>query len=168
VSNAISVREASDLAQGLTADNIEAAVNAIPDDLVPVYLARLLDAATNIATLRKGLETRLLLEGKTGAHFEVGGVEYGFYGSQQKGWRELRTMLVNVHSFGVSLEAIFDAISEIRVTDLRAAAALIGNAEHQAAAMEAIEEARYDKGERGAPRFQVLDEKYVKALAAKK
>ena len=145
------------------ASALEEFVETMPIDMVPVALAYLLDMATNAATIRKGLETRLLLAGKTGEHFQVGATEYGFYGSQQKGWRDLPNLFANLRMLGLSEADIAAATSEVRVTGLREAAGRLTNEEKRQEAIGLIEENRYAKGDRGAPRFQVVDDKYITA-----
>lgn len=155
--------EVSRLANSLTADNLEAAVAGVDAELVPTYLVRLADAMTNIRALSKGFEQRLVAEGRTGDHFTVDGVEYGFYGALQKGFRDIPAMLANLRALGISAADIAGATSDIRVTDLRTAANQLIDDEKREQAMEIIDGHRVVKGERGAPRFHAMDERVVKA-----
>lgn len=156
----VTTSEIARLANDLDAQNLPMAVAALDAELVPVYLARILDAETNLRALKKALEQRLVLDGRTGADFEVDGARYGFFGAQQKGWKDIPNLVANLRLYGVSLEDIAGSVSELRVTDLRVAAGLIKDDEKRKAALAAIEDARYDKGDRGAPRFQEKD-RYV-------
>jgi hypothetical protein len=153
--------EVATLANEITADNFEAVVASLPESLVPVYLARLTDAATNIRALTKGLEQRLVGDGQVGQHWTIDGTEYGFFGSLQKGWKDIPNLIANLIRIGLSPVDLAASISELRVTDLRQIAGSLTDMEKRDAALELIEEARIPKGERGSPRFQAIDEKYI-------
>ena len=144
-------------------ESLEAFVAALPAESVALYLARLVDAKTNIAALVKGLEQRLNADKQVGKHWTFDGQEYGFYGSKLTGWRkkDIPALIPNLIRIGISPASIATAVSEMRVTDLRVLADSLP-AEQRAEALELIEEARVTAGERGEPRFQAIDEKYVK------
>ena len=154
------IRDVTEVALALTAPNAENTlkvfVQQLPAELVPVYLARLLDVATNIRTMTKAFETRLAAEGQVGAHFEVDGRDYGFWGAQQKGFRSLSDLFANLRRLGMSAADVDAAVSDARVTDLRVAADTLGSNRDEA--LELIEQARYSRGERGTPRFQIITE----------
>jgi hypothetical protein len=167
VTEGITVSEVAMVAQAIDGESLEQFVNDLPAAQVPIYLARLVDAATNIRALTHGLEARLVLDGRTGAHFEIDGVKYGFFGALQKGWRDIPNLIANLMRIGMSPLTLSHAISEMRVTDLRAAASALSDAEKRSEALELIEGARIEKGERGAPRFQVINEQYLATTTRK-
>ena len=152
--------ETAEVALALTAPNaantLEVFVEQLPAELVPVYLARLLDLATNIRTITNAFQTRLAADGQVGAHFEVDGRKYGFWGAQQKGFRSLPDLFANLRRLGMSAADVDAAVSDARVTDLRTAADTLGGKRDEA--LELIEQARYNRGERGTPRFQIITE----------
>lgn len=157
---ALSPLEAVTVAQALTdAASLERFVNELPAEKVPVFLAKLIDGATNIRALTKGLEQRLAADGKTGAHFIVDGLEYAFFGALQKGYKDFPGLVhFLIEDCGLSPLAIAGAVSDARVTDLREAAAQIADEEKRKAALDEIEAHRVPKGERGAPKFQLVNE----------
>lgn len=149
---------AADVANAVTGDSLEAFVGELPAESVPVYLARLVDASTNIRALTKGLEQRLVADGQVGQHWTIDGVEYGFYGSLAKGWQNIPSLIDNLMLMGITAGSIAVAISEIRVTDLRTIVDTLPYAD-RVEALAIIEEHRTAKGERGAPRFQAINDK---------
>lgn len=167
---AVAADQASAVAQALTN---EAAMNAFISELqadqVAPFLAGLVNAATNIRALTKGLEQRLEADGETGQHYVIGGLEYAFFGAKQSGFRResIETLLVNLGSLGIALPGIAMAVSDMRVTDLRALAAGLKDPEKREAALGLIEEARYESGERGAPSFKLMTDAMVAAKGKK-
>ena len=143
------------------ADNaaLERFVTELPAELVPIYLAAILDARTNLSALEKGLTQRMVIDGQAGQRWEINGRPYGLFGAQQHGFKDIPNLFANLAMAGMSLRDIGAATSEVRVTDLRASAAMLKERE---AALEIIEDHRVARGERGAPRFQEINEKYVK------
>jgi len=160
VTLAVSVREAAEVAQAVTGESLERFVAELPAEAVPTYLARLTDAATNIRALTKGLEQRLVADEQVGQHWMIDGVEYGFFGSVQKGYRDIPGLFAYLISLGISAVSLASSVSEARVTDLRAIADTLPPEKRQEALNE-IEDHRVAKGERGSPRFQAITE-YVK------
>lgn len=150
----ISVPEVTAVAIALTDEkSLERFVADLPAEQVPVFLARLLDAATNIRALTKGFERRLVADGQTGQHWEIEGREYGLFGAQAKGWKDIPNLFANLLALGVSTADLGEAVSEIRVTDLRAAVATL---KERDAALDLIESSRLPKGARGAPSFKIV------------
>lgn len=161
----VTAGDVANLAQALSSEQaLEQFVATLPPEQVPVYLARLLDAATNVRALTKGLEQRLAADGQTGQHFMVGNTEYGFFGAQAKGFRDIPGLFANLLRVGLSIADLSAAASEVRVTDLRASAALLKDPEKQAEALALIEGDRVAKGERGAPTFKVITETMKAAM----
>ena len=156
----VSVSEVSAvaIAVGESPASLEQFVAELPADRVAPFLARLIDAATNIRALIKGLEQRLMADGLTGQHFTVNGVEYGFFGAQAKGWKDIPNLYANLRLLGFSEADLSGAISETRVTDLRTAANALRDEEKRTEALALIEGARFDKGARGTPSFKPMDE----------
>lgn len=168
VESRLTIPEAASVAVALTNEEAMLAfVSGIPAEEVPAYLARLIDASTNIRAMTKGLEQRLIMDGLTGKHFTVNGKAYGFFGALQKGWRDIPGMIGNLLAAGLSAADIAAATSELRVTDLRRSAAALSTQEKQAEALELIEDGRVAKGERGAPSFKAMDE-YIVVAGGKK
>ena len=153
----------SEVAQAVTAETLDAFVTALPAESVPIYLAALIDAATNLRTMTKALEGRLVEDNQVGKHWTINGTRYGFWGSLKHGWRDIPNLIDNLMRLGMTPLTISQAVSELRITDLRAAASSL-NGEQRSEALELIEGQRYDKGDRGSPRFQIVDEKYARPL----
>ncbi|MDQ6720113.1 MAG: hypothetical protein M3003_04875 [Candidatus Dormibacteraeota bacterium] len=152
---------AAEVANAVSGDSLERFVAEIPAESVPLYLARLTDAATNIRALTKGLEVRLVNDGQVGQHWTIGNTEYGFFGALKTGWKDIPNLIANLMRLGISPADIAPSISELRVTDLRMLAEQITDAERREEAMELINGARVPKGERGAPRFTAIDPRYT-------
>ena len=138
--------------------SLEKFISELPDELVAPYLAALLDSNTNGNALAKGLTARLIIDGQAGQHWEINGRPYGLFGAQQHGFKDIPNLFANLMLAGMSVADIASAVSEVRITDLKAAAALLKDRDQ---ALETISEHRIAKGERGAPRFQEIVEKYV-------
>lgn len=156
---AIPANEAAELAMALTrVDQLEQFVDEIEGAKIPALLAGLLNASTNIAALRKGLEQRMAADGQTGNHWTIGSIDYGFFGALQKGFRDIPNLLTNLQTLGFSLVGIAGAVSDIRVTDLRAQADMLRDPEKRTAALDLIESHRIEKGVRGAPSFKIVVE----------
>lgn len=139
------------LATSLTGPMVDQAIALLPIDLVPEYLVRVEEAKSLLSVFQKGLEARLIEAGKTGADFEIGGQTYGFFGAQRTDWTALDRLIPFLVSSGVRLEAVAAAVSNARVTDLRAAVSEIKDEEKRKELLEEIENARAKKGDRGAP-----------------
>ena len=154
--------EVATIACAVEGATLEEFVASLPSELVAPYLARLLDARTNLNALTKGLESRLVADGQTGQHWTIGGTEYAFYGSVQKGYKDMPGLFEQLIACGISPVTLAGAVSDARVTDLRESANRIIDEEKRVTALAAIEEHRVAKGERGAPTFKVVDEKYTK------
>lgn len=158
----ITTELAMTVASALTADTLDQFVMNLPAESVPLYLARLVDAATNIRALTKGLEARLVGDGQTGKRFTVEGVEYGFFGAQRKGYADFPGLVrFLIEDCGISQVAIAGAVSDARVTDLREAANQITDMAKREAALAEIDDHRVPKGARGDPSFKVISE-YMK------
>ncbi len=156
---AIPTNEVAAVALALTDEEaLEAFVDALPSEKVAPFLAALVNAKTNITALTKGLEQRLMADGKTGAHFTVAGIEYGFYGAQAKGWKDIPSLFANLAQLGIAGPDLAGAVSEVRVTDLRKAATFLSKDDNREQALALIEEGRFDKGERGTPSFKIVQE----------
>ena len=160
---ALTVPEAASVAQALTdTETLTRFVRQLPAEQVPVYLARLLDAATNIRTLVTGLEQRLMNDEQVGKHFEVDGVEYGVFGAQRKGYENFPGLVrFLIEDCGMPVLDIAAAVSDARVTDLRQAANEIRDLDKRQAALDEIEAHRVDKGARGVPKFQLINERFI-------
>lgn len=144
-------------------ESLEAFVDRIPLESAPIYIAKTLDSMTNARAFIKGLERRLNAEHQVGNHWIIDGQRYGFYGALQRDWKKggIPNLIDNLLRLGISPRSLADAISDLRVTDLRQMVTVLTDPEDRAAALELIEGARVEKGERGEPRFQAIDEKYV-------
>ena len=162
VETGITVREVAELAQALTdKDALEQFVNEIDAEQVPLYLARLTDAATNIRALVTGLEQRLVADERVGDHFTVDGVEYGFFGAVRKGYEDFPGLVRFLIGCGISPVTLAEAVSDARVTSLRSAASSLTDEEKRGAALAEIESHRVPVGARGAPRFQLIDKAFM-------
>lgn len=160
----ITAELAATVANALTdRDALEKFVAELPAESVAIYLVKLLDAQTNARALVKGLERRLAADQQVGNHWTFGETKYGFFGSQRKGYSDFPGLVrFLIESCGMSPLVIADATSDARVTELRAAASELRNAEKRAAALEEIESHRISIGARGEPHFQAIND-YNKA-----
>lgn len=150
----------SSVALSLTPETLETFVESLPAELVPQYLAALIDCATNLAALRKGLETRLILDGQTGQKWAINGTDYGFWGAKQSGFRReaIPSLLVNLGSLGITLSGIAECVSDLLVTNLRPLAEGLRDPEKRSLALQLIADARHESSDRGTPRFQPVTE----------
>ena len=127
-----------------------------PADRVPLALWEVQKQKRRLSIIEKSLEARAAADGLK-EWTAPDGARFGFWGSLRKGFKDLPNVLSNIHSYGVSLESIFGAITDIRVTDLREAAELISNPNNRSAALSVIEDGRIPKGERGDPHLVSVD-----------
>ena len=153
---AITPRIVADMA---TADPalIESIVESLPASEVGVWMVTVDDALAILRKMEKALSTRMLLDGRTGERWSVGDRNFGFWGSQPKGFRAIPELIVNLRAAGITPADLAGAVSDMRVTDLRTAARGITDPEKRDAAIALIEEHRYEKGDRGTPRLQALE-----------
>ena len=157
---AVTPHDVSALANALAANDldVDGAVAAVPAELVAPYLAALESARINIAALTKGLTQRLVLDGQTGNTWNIEGQSWGLYGAQQKGYKDFPGLVrFLIEDCGMPVLAVAAATSDARVTDLRSSASEIADAEKRQAALDEIDAHRVNRGERGAPRFQLME-----------
>lgn len=130
----------------------------LPAEKVAPYLAKLLDAKTELTALEKELTRRLIVDGQVGQHWIIENREYGLFGALQKGWKDIPGLFSGLLRLGLHTGDLGAAVSEIRVTDLKKAVAFLSDEAAREEALELIEDSRIPKGERGAPSFKVVVE----------
>lgn len=148
------------VATTLTAEALEQWMTELPAAQVVPTMVALLDAKQLLSVVEKGLTARMIVDGQVGQTFTVNGRKYGLWGSLKHGWRDIPGLFENLLRLGMTPLTISQAVSELRITDLRAAASSL-NGEQRSEALELIEGQRIPKGERGSPRFQIVDEKWI-------
>lgn len=153
----ITTKEVTALAMNLAEEQISEAVAAMAPDVVVPFLVKVEEAREMLGKLKKELEIRLELAGQVGQTFTINGREYGFWGSQRKGFKDIPSLLTNLRVLGVGLPEIASAVSEMRVTDLRKSASLLSDPDNRKEALALIEEHREKKGDVGAPHLVALD-----------
>lgn len=136
---------------------IEQIVEALPASEVTLWMVTVDDALGILRKMASALNTRMLLDGRTGEKWSVGDREYGFFGSQPKGFKEIPSLIVNLRAAGISLEDIAEAVSDMRVGSLRTAARALSDPQKVEDTLALLEGHRYAKGDRGTPRLQQLD-----------
>ena len=151
-------QEAAIVATTLSAEALEQWVAELPAAVVAPTLLSIEDAKRLLNAAQKGLEARLVLAGQAGQHFMIGGREYAFIGSQQKGYRDFPGLMrFLVQDCGLPPLAIADAVTEAKVTTLREAIAGIADDELREAALAEVEAHRVPVGARGAPHLVPVD-----------
>lgn len=138
---------------------IESIVESLPAEEVTLWMVTVDDALAILRKMAAALQTRMILDGRTGEKWSVGDRDFAFFGSQPKGFKDIPALLANLHALGISLPDIAAAIPDagLRVTNLRDAARAITDPKKVEEALALIEGARYPTGARGTPRLQELD-----------
>jgi hypothetical protein len=140
----------------LAPEQLDALVMELDVDRIPPFVVRLRELAHRANAIAERLELRW-------AH-ETGGLGWAdpgservwtFRGSTTRRWRDLGALLAGLVQEGLSLRTIGEAITEMRVTDLREAARLFQPAKEKRI-VELLEQHRGPH--HGVPHFRELED----------
>jgi len=141
----------------LTAADLERFVIELDLPRIPPTVIRLRAIAAAASKLAERLESRWGQE-TGGLGWKDPGSEraWTYRGTSSKGWDDIPGLVADLLEEGIGPRSIAEAISEIRVTDLRAAAERIPALERKKRVLELIEEHR--KRHYGTPHFSELED----------
>lgn len=144
------------ITEKLEAEQLDAFVAQIDVDRIPPTTIRLREIASAANALADRLEARWAQE-TGGLGWRDPGSEriWTFRGSSTRKWKDIPALLAELVKEGISLRTIGEAISEMRVTDLKEAARLF-QPEKEKRLVELLEEHRGPH--HGVPHFKELED----------
>lgn len=144
------------ITEAIPEEALDAFVAQIDIERIPPTTIRLREIATAAGRLADRLEARWAQE-TGGLGWKDPGSEriFTFRGTTSRKWKDLGALLHELQELGLSLRTIGEAISEMRVTDLREAAKLFTPAREKRI-LELLEEHRGPH--HGVPHFKELED----------